>query len=119
MRLEWLCFTILLSLGVLHLATCLELEGEPVYESLEEWTLWKSTHVKSYSSNREELERHIVWQSNRAYVDQHNINAKKGIFSYEIRLNHLADLVRHLSFNCSFNFTAMMCRPTRITTTDI
>lgn len=98
MRLELLAF---LSLAVLHLVVCSEIkrepqyEGEPVYEALEEWKLWKSRHDRSYSSRLEELERHIVWLSNKAYVEQHNINAKRGVFSYQVRLNHLADLVSH------------------------
>ena len=64
-----------------------------VFEAADEWHLWKSTHDKSYSSMLEELEKHIVWRSNKAYIDQHNINAKSGIYSYEVKLNHLADLV--------------------------
>ena len=66
----------------------------PVFEAVEEWNLWKSFHGKSYTSKYEELEKHIVWQSNKAYVELHNINAKRGFYSYDLKLNHLADLVR-------------------------
>ena len=67
-------------------------------ETAEEWHLWKTAHDKTYSSNLEELEKHIVWSSNKAYVNQHNINAKNGIYSYEVKLNYLADLVSPCQF---------------------
>lgn len=70
------------------------LKGAVLFEAVEEWHLWKAAHDKSYDSTLEELDKHIVWRSNKAYVDQHNINAKTGFFSYEVQLNHLADLVR-------------------------
>lgn len=89
MSLKLLC----LLTSLLPFAACSEYLGAPVYESLEEWTLWKATHTKSYDSTLEELEHHIVWQSNKAYVDQHNVNAARGVFSYQVKLNHLADLV--------------------------
>ena len=66
----------------------------PRYEALQEWELWKGEHGKRYDSMLEELERHIVWSSNRAFVEQHNINARMGMYSFEVKLNHLADLVR-------------------------
>lgn len=66
----------------------------PVYEAIQEWERWKATHEKSYGSNLEELEKHIVWHSNRAFVKQHNVNAEMGVYSYQVKLNHLGDLVR-------------------------
>lgn len=67
-----------------------------MYESPHEWELWKSIHSKSYGSKLEELEKHIIWHSNKAYVDQHNINAELGVYSYHVKLNHLGDMVRQL-----------------------
>ena len=66
--------------------------GEGVrFEHPEEWQLWKTEHGKSYQSQREELERHLVWLSNREYINSHNKNSIKMGFS--LRLNHFADLV--------------------------
>lgn len=65
-----------------------------MFEHMEEWNLWKTIHNKNYNSHLEELEKHIIWSANKAYIDQHNINAKKNLFSYELKLNHLADLVQ-------------------------
>lgn len=59
---------------------------------VEEWTLWKQRHGKSYSGEREEGERHSVWMTNRDYVLSHNSNWQEHGFS--LSLNHFADLVR-------------------------
>ena len=61
------------------------------FEFREEWNLWKTQHGKSYSEEREELERHIVWLSNRKYIEQHNANAD--IFGFTLRMNQFGDLV--------------------------
>ena len=57
----------------------------------EEWQLWKSQHGKSYNSQREELERHLVWLSNREYINAHNKNAD--IFGFTLAMNHFGDIV--------------------------
>ena len=45
---------------------------------------------KQYSSEIEELRRHIVWQSNKKYVDMHNENSAK--FAYTLEMNKFGDL---------------------------
>lgn len=94
MRLDLLCW-VAWCLSVLGVVLCNE--GGPlrgVYEAVQEWEEWKATHSKRYESKREELEKHIVWHSNKAFIQQHNINAGIGIYSYQVKLNHLGDLVR-------------------------
>lgn len=61
------------------------------FEFVEEWNAWKGYHGKSYQSDKEEIEKHIVWLSNKEYVDQHNANAH--IFGFKLDLNHLGDMV--------------------------
>ncbi len=101
------CWVVIPFLSVLGLVLCSsEEEGEswnkdlPVFEALQEWHQWKVAHSKSYRSTQEELERHIVWHSNRVFVEQHNRNAEEGIYSYQVKLNHLGDLVRLLLVRC-------------------
>lgn len=65
----------------------------PVFQHVEEWHMWKSNHGKSYNSHMEELEKHTVWLSNKVFIEQHNINAERGFYSYKMKLNHLADMV--------------------------
>jgi hypothetical protein len=60
-------------------------------EHPEEWDLWKTEHGKSYESQREELDRHLVWLSNREYINAHNKNFV--VTGFSLRLNHFADLV--------------------------
>ena len=59
----------------------------------EEWQLWKGEHGKSYESQREELERHLVWLSNREYINAHNKNAHSS--GYTLHLNQFSDWVSH------------------------
>ena len=59
----------------------------------EEWHSWKAQHRKSYGSQGEELERHLVWLSNREYINAHNENADQ--HGYTLALNHFGDLVKH------------------------
>ena len=75
------------------LVSSLETGETYVYQFAEEWHSWKDSHGKKYDSHREDLEKHIVWHANRAYVEQHNMNAKRGLYSYQVKLNHFADLV--------------------------
>ena len=65
--------------------------GVPQYQFAEEWGLWKNEHSKAYDSDREELERHLVWLSNKEYIDQHNANAD--LFGFTLAMNHLGDMV--------------------------
>lgn len=65
--------------------------GVPRYQFAEEWGLWKNEHSKAYESDREDLERHLVWLSNKEYIDQHNANA--GLFGFTLAMNHFGDMV--------------------------
>lgn len=55
------------------------------------WTQWKLKYAKSYESTLHELEHHLVWLSNKKYIDHHNAN--QHIFGYTLALNHLGDMV--------------------------
>ncbi len=77
---------LLLFLGFIGLAA-----SSVHYEFLEEWNLWKGQHGKSYGSERVDLERHIVWLSNKKYIEQHNANAH--IFGFTLAMNHFGDMV--------------------------
>lgn len=41
---------------------------------------------------QDELERHIVWLSNRKYIEEHNRNS--GTFGYTLAMNQFGDMVR-------------------------
>ena len=61
------------------------------YQFPEQWMAWKSEHGKNYSSEREDLERHLVWLSNKKYIDSHNANEE--YFGYGLAMNSFGDLV--------------------------
>ena len=62
-----------------------------------EWHLWKSKHGRTYESEDEELRRHVVWQSNQKYIDEHNKYSDH--FGYTLEMNHFGDLVRQAVLN--------------------
>ena len=77
---------VLVSVGVLCVH-CVEIE----YEFVEEWRLWKTEHGRTYHAQPEELERHLVWLSNKKYIEVHNKNS--GIFGYTLSMNGFGDMV--------------------------
>ena len=44
-----------------------------------------------YSSDEEELQRHMIWEANKNYVDNHNQNAE--VFGFTLAMNKFADMV--------------------------
>ena len=77
-------------LGIGQLATVSSVQ--PVFQYVEEWNLWKDDHDKAYGSQLEELERHLVWLSNKKYIEQHNANSH--LFGFTLAMNHFGDMVR-------------------------
>lgn len=61
------------------------------YEFVEEWNMWKGQHRMRYKSEVEDLSRHLVWLSNKKYIDLHNANSH--IFGFTLAMNHFGDMV--------------------------
>lgn len=85
----------LLSLLLLSSSSSLAQNVKAKFRFEDEWGSWKLTHDRNYTSEMEELERHLVWLSNKVYIDQHNANAR--IFGYTLAMNRLGDLVGKLA----------------------
>ena len=66
--------------------------AEVEFQHLEEWQLWKTQHGISYQSQREELDRHLIWLANRQFIIGHNMNAH--IFGFSLAMNKFGDIVR-------------------------
>lgn len=77
---------VLLTFALISLAV-----AAPQVQLSQEWQRWKLEHGKSYQSDREELERHLIWQSNMKYIEAHNQNAH--ILGFTLKINHFGDLV--------------------------
>ena len=71
----------------------LALQSRPVFQYPEEWHAWKLEHGKLYSSQGQEVDKHLVWLSNKKYIEAHN--ELSDVFGYTLELNRLADLVSH------------------------
>ena len=82
--------------SVLAVASC-----EVRFQHPEEWHSWKAQHGKSYGSQREELEKHLVWLSNREYINAHNTNSE--VFGFTLAMNHLGDMVGSVIILCTFS----------------
>ena len=59
-----------------------------------EWSSWKATHRKKYSTSVQDLERYVVWRSNKAYINYHNSFASN--FGFYLSMNKFGDMVRFL-----------------------
>lgn len=46
---------------------------------------------KTYISKEEELQRHVIWEANKKYVDNHNEYAD--VFGFTLEMNEFADMV--------------------------
>ena len=93
---QWFALSAL-SLLVHDLNPSSSLETDPISLSLAavedayEWIAWKQEHQRNYSSNLQELERYIVWRSNKFYVRQHNSHSDD--FGYTLKMNQFGDMV--------------------------
>ena len=65
--------------------------SEAKFEFHEKWQSWKFTHGKSYLSEKEEIEKHIVWLSSKKYIEEHNVNADE--FGFKLAMNQFGDMV--------------------------
>eukprot|EP00731_Ephydatia_muelleri_P025801 Em0017g884a len=69
---------------------CALIVAAAAFDFPEEWEAWKKEHNKVYSTEMEELTRHIIWQSNKKYIDEHNAHEK--VFGFTLGLNKFCDL---------------------------
>nr|QOV03083.1 cathepsin L13 [Dysdercus peruvianus] len=62
---------------------------------LEEWASFKARHRKSYQSRGEEKSRFSVFLSNLRMIREHNSMFGKGLVSYDLKMNHLGDMLKN------------------------
>ena len=91
MQLHAHLWQLLPSLALLLLLACQCSEGQALPQFSSEWHGWKLEHRKEYKTEREEMYRHVVWQSNKKFIETHNLyNAS---FGYTLAMNEMGDLV--------------------------
>ncbi|XP_053906898.1 cathepsin S [Cuculus canorus] len=56
------------------------------------WELWKKTYGKEYGHEKEEGKRRVTWERNLRLVMLHNLEHSLGLRSYQLAMNHLADM---------------------------
>jgi len=57
-----------------------------------EWEQFKATHGKLYGSQGEHDARKAVFEENLKFINKHNSEAAKGLHTYTVAINHMADL---------------------------
>ncbi|KAK7099245.1 procathepsin L-like isoform X1 [Littorina saxatilis] len=56
-----------------------------------EWTTFKHVYNRRYNP-QEETARRGIWESNLRMIQQHNLEADRGLHSYSLGMNHLGDM---------------------------
>ena len=67
-------------------------EWGPFYEEYG-WEAFKAEHGKVYSDPVEEMTRKNIYIENKAYIAKHNHLARRGYFSFFLKMNHFGDLL--------------------------
>ncbi|KAH3860115.1 procathepsin L-like [Dreissena polymorpha] len=57
-----------------------------------EWEEFKTAHGKIYSSAQEENLRRVTWEDNLRYIQQHNLEADRGVHTFWLGTNKYADM---------------------------
>ncbi|NXU49816.1 CATS protein, partial [Turnix velox] len=58
------------------------------------WEIWKKTYSKKYQHEAEERVRRVTWERNLRLVTLHNLEQSLGLHSFQLGMNHLADMTR-------------------------
>lgn len=56
------------------------------------WKLWVLQNQKVYMNAMEEMERRNIWEDSVKFVTIHNLEYSLGLHTYEVGMNHLADM---------------------------
>ncbi|XP_073465114.1 cathepsin S-like [Aquarana catesbeiana] len=56
------------------------------------WKLWTRKHKKVYMNAMEEMRRRMIWEETLKFVTIHNLEYSLGLHTYEVEMNHLADM---------------------------
>ncbi|NWH79740.1 CATS protein, partial [Piaya cayana] len=66
--------------------------GHPDVTLDRHWKLWMDTYKKKYSDEKEVEKRRATWERNLRLVTLHNLEFSLGLSSYQLAMNHLADM---------------------------
>ncbi|NWU96687.1 CATS protein, partial [Upupa epops] len=78
--------------SIVFLAVLVGALGQPDPTLDWHWQLWKKTYGKEYGHEQEEGEHRMTWEKNLRLVTLHNLEHSLGLHSYELGMNHLADM---------------------------
>ena len=90
------------------LLICLAFALTSAFDYTTEWEMWKMEHGKQYATEKEEMIRRTVFESNFNYINNHNANSKT--LGYKLALNEYAD-IDAAEFTRTFNGYLDMKKP--------
>ncbi|XP_060702533.1 procathepsin L-like [Hemiscyllium ocellatum] len=65
--------------------------GSPFNPALDDgWNNWKSFHNKQYEEHEKDYRR-LVWEDNRRYIEQHNLEHAMGKHTFAVGMNQFGD----------------------------
>ncbi|XP_017556717.1 procathepsin L [Pygocentrus nattereri] len=64
-------------------------------ESPTDWTLWKKANRVTYEEEADDMERKVIWETNRRMIDENNKKFHIGISSFTMAMNKYGDLTKH------------------------
>nr|XP_051713281.1 cathepsin S isoform X3 [Oryctolagus cuniculus] len=82
---KWLVWALLVCSS-----TVAQLHRDPTLDH--HWHLWKKAYGKQYKEKNEEAARRLIWEKNLKFVTLHNLEHSMGMHSYDVGMNHLADM---------------------------
>lgn len=56
------------------------------------WQQWKLSHNREYDNSQEETFRRATWEHNMQKINSHNHLYRRGLKSYEMKMNHFGDM---------------------------
>ncbi|XP_077320362.1 cathepsin K-like [Lithobates pipiens] len=70
----------------------MSIHGSPDSTLNDHWKLWTLKHQKVYMNAMEEVKRRMIWEDNLKFVTIHNLEYSLGLHTFEVGMNHLADM---------------------------
>ena len=103
-----------MKLLILSLALVLTVSA---FDYTAEWEMWKRQYGKQYNSDKEELMRHTIFETNMNHIDNHNSNSDT--WGYTLGLNEFAD-IDAAEFARTFNgYNELLRKPRSNMTRDV
>ncbi|XP_042605645.1 procathepsin L [Cyprinus carpio] len=70
----------------------LQVAADSDEEAPSEWALWKRLHQISYDEESDDVQRQIIWETNKRMIEKNNDDFQFGLSSFSMGMNKYGDL---------------------------